>query len=264
METILQGLMDLGGVSAALVLDPGGRVVGQRAHAVYDRATCEHVGGAIAKAVDSIQLHQDDWDAITAQFADGRLLVRRLGGGGGRGHVLAVVADATLNASFATVALRVAVNKLRALVDGSAAASGIAPSASGVRATPPPVPPRPGASSVHAPPPVPAASAPAAAPPGLSTGVSWARSSNLGSSAGMISGVAVADPASGAFLTRAVKELARHVGPIAKVYVQEAVRRVSPEAPFSLALATALQDDLAGQIEDSDDRAEFLRALRKA
>jgi hypothetical protein len=61
-----------------------------------------------------------------------------------------------------------------------------------------------------------------------------------------------------------MKELARHVGPMSKVYVQEAVRRVAPDAPFSLARAKELRDDLAGQIDDPRGRAQFCKALEKA
>jgi hypothetical protein len=75
--------------------------------------------------------------------------------------------------------------------------------------------------------------------------------------------VAVADPASGAFLARCAKELAHCVGPIAKVYVEEAVRRVTPDAPFAMAQARALLEDLAAQIEDPDDRAAFRKALSR-
>jgi hypothetical protein len=45
--------------------------------------------------------------------------------------------------------------------------------------------------------------------------------------------------------------------------VEEAVRRVAPDAPFSTAQAKALVDDLAAQIEDADDRGKFLKALSK-
>ena len=78
-----------------------------------------------------------------------------------------------------------------------------------------------------------------------------------------LSRVPVADPASSAFLTRAAKELARHVGPMAKVYVEEGVRRVCPDAPFSLAAAARLIEDLAGQIEDGADRAQFRKAVER-
>lgn len=242
METILQGLLELQGVSAAMVLDPGGRVMGHRGRAMHDRALCEQVSGNLVKAIETVQLQQEDWEAIGAQFSDGRLLLRNLGGGAAQGHVLAVIADVTLNASFATVALRVAANKLRRVLAGAPAGSSAA-------------------SSV-------AAAAPAAASQPLpsdskvlsSTGLTWSKAA---SSSAAVSRVTAADPASMAFLTRCAKELARHVGPISKVFVQEAVQRVSPEAPFSLAMAAALLDDLTGQIEDPQDRLQFRAALAK-
>jgi hypothetical protein len=83
-----------------------------------------------------------------------------------------------------------------------------------------------------------------------------------GSSIGL-SRIAVADAASSSFLGRSAKELAKHVGPMAKIYVEEAVRRVSPDSPFALALASRLVDDLAAQIEDPEDRARFHKALEK-
>ena len=141
METILQGLMELAGVTAAVVLDGSGRLVAHRGRAVYDRATCEQAGGTLVKAIESLQLQQDDWDAVTAQYADGKILLRRLAAarGAGRSHVLAVVADPTLNASFATVAIRVAANKLNAAIESGVADPGTpaplpAPTASQVAA----------------------------------------------------------------------------------------------------------------------------------
>ena len=264
METILQEILDIAGVGAALVFDGGGRLVAHRGRAVYDRALCEQVSALLVKAVDSVQLQQEDWDSITALFADGRLLLRNLGAGGGTPRVLAVVADATLNASFATVAIRVAAGKLKRAIDGGGNASSMAPApaasspgasgASGAapaaalgasRATPPPLP----------------TPAPAAADsrPGLAgSGLAWSKISSVG-----LSSVSVADPASAAFLTRASRELARYVGPISKVFVEEAVRRISSDAPFSLPLGRALVDELAAQVEDPKDRALFVQALGK-
>jgi predicted regulator of Ras-like GTPase activity (Roadblock/LC7/MglB family) len=256
MDAILQGLMELAGVRATMVLDGTGQVVAHRGHSVYDRGVCEQVGTTVTKAIESIQLQQEDWETITAQFADGRILVRRVATRPDAPRlVLAVVADATLNASFATVALRVAANKVKGMIEG---ASSQPPGASGSQ----PLGAAPGASSSIL---TPADSRPVLA----NTGLSWSsKSSNLGShaggSGGGLSGVAVADPASSAFLARCAKELARHVGPIAKVYVQEAARRVSPEGPFSMSVARQLVDDLAGQIEDPKDRAQFRKgALEK-
>jgi hypothetical protein len=247
METILQSILEVGGVTATMVLDGGGRVVAHRGRAVYDRSTCEQVGGPLLKAVESIQLQHEDWDTITAQFADGRILLRNLGRAGARGHVLAVVADPTLNASFATVAIRVAANKLRAALEGGAQSAVAAHLAQSTPAA---------ASAARG-----AESATVLA----QAGVSWSKSAAAGaSSAAGVSGVSAADAASTAFLTLCRRELARHVGPMSKLYVQEAAHRVSPDAPFSMPHARALLEELAGQIADPKDRALFRKALEKA
>jgi len=261
METILQAVLDVAGVSAALVFDIGGRLVCHRGHAIYDRPLCEHLSGTLAKAIDTVELQQDDWETISARYADGKLLLRKVDAGAAGRHVLAVVADTTLNASFATVAIRVAANKLKRALGGGGASSTL----SGT--LPPPLPgsSRPlnaagsspaAASSPHLP--APAASKPPDSKVLASSGLSWSQSSSVG-----LSRIAVADPASSAFLTRVAKGLARAVGPMAKVYVEEGVRRVTPDAPFSLPLAAKLVEDLAGQIEDADDRESFRKAFAK-
>jgi len=251
MDQILDGILEVSGVSAALVVNGAGALVAHRGKAVYDRALCEQLGGKLAKVVDAIQLQQEDWDAIAAQYSDGKLLLRNLGAADGQGHVLAIVADATLNASFATVAIRVAANKLKKALSGQPVGSSIlsqsavAPRTSGVQ----PV----------APPPLPVAAAPHDSSVLANSGVSWSRSP----SSINLSRVQAADPASAAFLSRCAKELARHVGPMSKVYVEEGVRRVSGDQPFAMAHAPKLMDDLSGQIEDPDDRALFRKAIQK-
>jgi hypothetical protein len=249
MDTILQGLLDVAGVNAALVLDGSGRLLACRGKAVYDRALCEQVSGSLVKAIDSIQLQQDDWESITAQFSDGKLLLRSLGSPAGAACFLAVVADGTLNPSFGTVAIRVAAGKLkRALEGGGNAVS--APAATGSSVLPPAPPPPASASQT-----LPSDSRVA------NTGVSW--TTKAGSSV-TLTGIGAADPASAAFLARCSKEMARAVGPMAKVYVQEAVRRLSADASFSMALKGKLLEDLAAQIEDAGERAAFVKALERA
>jgi hypothetical protein len=256
MDTILQSILDVAGVSAALVFDGGGRLVCHRGHAIYDRALCEQLSGTLVKAIDSVELQQEDWETITARYTDGKLMLRRFEVSGTGRHVLAVVADTTLNASFATVATRVATNKLKKVLSGGASSSvagTLSPPAasSSPLASPPPLA---AGSSPHLP-----ASRPGDSKPMLaSSGLSWSQSSSVG-----LSRIAVADPASSAFLSRAAKGLARHVGPMAKVYVEEGVRRVSPDAPFSLSIADKLIDDLAGQIEEMEERESFRKALAK-
>lgn len=243
MDAILQSLMDLGGVTAALVFDSTGQLLGHRGHAVYDPSLCAQVSAVLAKALDAVQLQQEDWETVTAQYADGKIVLRKVVAGE-QTNVLAVVADGSLNASFATVALRVAAGKLKRLVEGGPGSSSVA---------------GPAGSSAGRAGPGQSQPSPADSRPNLAnSGLSWSKISSVG-----LSRVAVADPASGAYLARCAKELAQFVGPIAKVYVEEAVRRVSPDAPFSTASSRALVDDLASQIEDADDRAKFLKALSK-
>jgi predicted regulator of Ras-like GTPase activity (Roadblock/LC7/MglB family) len=251
MDAILQTLMDLGGVTATMVFDSGGQLLGHRGHSIYDRALCEQVSAALVRAIDAVQLQQEDWETISAQYQDGKLILRKVGAVGGRTQVLAVVADASLNPSFATVAIRVAAGKLKKLLEGggvSASSPGLPVSSSSLLGSQPPT-----AQS-----PLPSDSRPVLA----NSGLSWSKTSGAGSSVGL-SKIQVADANAGAFLGKCAKALAQHVGPIAKVYVEEAVRRVSPEAAFTMGMAAPLVEDLASQIEDADDRKQFKAAVAK-
>jgi len=248
MDTNLQSLLEQSGVNAAMVIDGSGRLAGHRGRAVYDRALCEQVAGALAKAVDSMALQHDDWESLAAHFADGTILLRNLGTVAGTSYVLAVVADATLNPAFAAVSLRVAANKLRKVLEGGGSRpvlGGSAPLGAG---------PAPSGSQVL--PPAPGGGV-GSRPVLASTGLSWSRT--FGSSA-----VAAADPATSAWLGKVARELARHVGPMAKLFIEESIRRVSPEAPFSMAGSKALIEDLSGQVEDPKDRAAFVKAVEAA
>ncbi len=253
MDHILDGILEVPGVGAALVVDANGKLVAHRGKAVYDRGLCEQLAGSLSKVVDAVQLQQEDWDAISAQYSDGKLLLRNLGAAAGSSFVLVIVADATLNPSFATVAIRVAANKLKRALAGGPAGSSL-PGISSVpgASAPPPLPP-------STSPGIPVAQ-PAPSDSGAlgSSGLSWSKGSSVS-----LSRIQAADPASGTFLSRCAKELARHVGPMAKVYVEEAVRRVAADQPFAMVHAPKLLDDLSGQIEDADDRAQFRKAVQK-
>src|SRR5688572_13610459 len=109
MEGILQSLHEVEGVQATLVLDADGQLLAYRAHAVFDRGLLQEVGRTVVSAIDSLQLVHDDWELISAGFADGKLLIRNLNAvrqSFGQPAALAVVADACLNPSFAGVAIR--------------------------------------------------------------------------------------------------------------------------------------------------------------
>jgi predicted regulator of Ras-like GTPase activity (Roadblock/LC7/MglB family) len=116
VDGILQALHEVEGVQATLVVNGAGQLLAHRAHALYDRGLLQAVSRTIVDAIDSLQLVHDDWEMLTASFADGKLLVRNLNAGRDRSGVavaLAVVADARINASFAGVAMRVAGQRLK-------------------------------------------------------------------------------------------------------------------------------------------------------
>jgi len=245
LEPILQGLRDVEGVQGAMIVDHTAAVVAHRAHTIYDLTVLQQVARSIANSVDAVQLIQHDWDTLTAQFGEGRLLLRNLqmASTQPRRYVLAVIADASLNAAFLGVALRVASGKLVAELEAAPASHGV-----GV-----PVPMASGSTSRHA--------VPDPAPPEVAkTGLSWSGVSS-GSGVGS-SDVGVSDSASSTFLTACTKALAASIGPMAKVFVKEAVRKVCGERPFSRSDGPALIAHLAATIDDLDDRAAFLSATR--
>jgi len=216
MDSVLSALHEVPGVTATMVFDAAGRLALHKGHAVYDRALCEHVAGLLVKAIDAVQLEQEEWDSMTAQFADGRILLRNLGSA----HFLAVVADAALSPTFSTVAMRIAVNKLKKGLE-KGTLTGLTPVS------------QPSVTPFSHPPTTPAAARPASGPEAT------------------------------AFLARCVKELARYVGPMSKVYVKEAVGRVCAGAPFTMAAAERLIEDLAQQLDDLGDRGALRTALVK-
>jgi predicted regulator of Ras-like GTPase activity (Roadblock/LC7/MglB family) len=247
LEPILQSLREVEGVQGAMVVDPSAAVVAHRAHTIYDLSVLQQVARSVVNSVDSVQLIQDDWDMMTAHFGDGKLLLRslRTAGARPRRYVLAVIADSTLNVAFLSVALRVAATKLLAeLETGAPQASSAVPTTIAAGST--------GSSRI----PIVDQSRPVLE----KTGLSWS-GATTGSGVGS-SDVGVADPSSSTFLSACTKALAASIGPMAKVFVKEAVRKVCGERPFTRADAPALLAHLAAGIEDSDDRASFQRATR--
>jgi predicted regulator of Ras-like GTPase activity (Roadblock/LC7/MglB family) len=251
LEPILQGLREVEGVQGAMVVDHTAAVIAHRAHAVYDLPVLQQVARSVVNSIDSVQLIQDDWDMLTAHFGEGKLLLRSLRttatAARSRRYVLAVIADATLNVAFLGVALRVAAAKLVAELEsapvgipvGSVPGTLASGSTGRVQTV----------QTIDAP-----------RPELAKTGLSWSGVSS-GSGVGS-SDVGVADTASSTFLSACTKALAASVGPMAKVFVKEAVRKVCGERPFSRGDGPAVLAQLATTIEDTDDRATFQRATR--
>lgn len=268
MNTILKGLRELEGVHGALISDGAGQLIAFQAVPIYDAELLGSVSRAAVRAIESVRLLQEDWEQINTQFTEGRLLIRNLGTPGSRtgtGYTLAVIADHRLNASFATITIRVAVQKLRAMIEsGQPLAAMAAMQSAPVSAI--------GSSTLQ---PqdrsggVVASQAIGAGTGGIpraaevaSSGLSW---SGFGNGSGLSSsGVAVTDANSSHFLTACTKALARSAGPMAKVFVKDAVKRVCPDRPFSRDYAAQLIAELVKGISDPLEAAQFRAAATKS
>jgi hypothetical protein len=92
-----------------------------------------------------------------------------------------------------------------------------------------------------------------------SSGVSW---SGLGSTPKAGGELGMADPESSAFLAATTKALSATVGPMAKVFVKESVRRLCGDRPFSRTQWDALIADVGKQIEEPSAAAQFQKTMR--
>ncbi len=260
MNTILQGVQDVEGVLAVLAIDGSGQIAAYQSNPVYDRNLLEQAARQVMTTVDSIHLLREDWESVTVNFREGRLLLRNLVGKDGPPKnglaVLAVAADARLNLSFAGVALRVAASKLKNApvssgpVDSSSTVEAAAPFAihagAGLTGSNPRIVAAPAVSAVRK-------------PEIATAGLSW---SGVGGSSMAGSGVSVADAASAAFLDGCTTALAKSVGPLAKALVKEAVHKLWPDRPFSRELGPALAAELETHIDSTRAQSQFRTALR--
>jgi hypothetical protein len=265
METILKSLRDLDGVTGTFLADTSGQLYAYNAESIYDATLLGQVSKAIANALDSVKLLQEDWETITAQFIEGRLLLRSIPAGtrkAGAQLTLALIADSRLNPSFASVAVRVAIGKIKSLMEANGGVLPAPAAAASVGAVPAAAQAFPSNSTLVAAPPVATAGHSAVAAPEVAgSGLSW---SGFGSSSMMsTSGVSVADAASSAALSACTKCLAKAVGPMAKVFVKDAVRRVAGGQPFGKNMLPALVTELEKNIEDPADAKDFRKAAAK-
>lgn len=268
MQTILKGLRDLEGVNGTFLADTSGTVLAFNAESVYDASLLTQVSRAVANAIDSVKLIHEDWDTITTQFSEGRLLIRNIPTAGRKGAVpltLSLIADSRLNPSFATVAVRVAIGKIKAMADANGGVlsmptvavpnNSIVTPQQAMAAT------SPGTFSGANPSPATASASSIAVPVVAGSGLNW--SGFGGSSTMAASGVSVADAASSAVLSTCTKYLAKAVGPMAKVFVKEAVRKITSGQPFSKSMLAALVTELEKEIEDQSDAADFRKNVAK-
>jgi predicted regulator of Ras-like GTPase activity (Roadblock/LC7/MglB family) len=257
LEQVLQGLREVKGVQGAMVIDHVGAVLAHNAHAIYDATLLQRVARSVVSSIDAVGLVQDDWEVLTADFGDGKLVLRRLQPGGAKpiSYALAVITDATLNLPFLGVALRVAASKVQSELEAVPPASAVAPVAAASAAAPPP------ASSIAGRLPL-----PPPAPEIAAAGHTWSGTGPIptaGTGAGLShSDISVIDAAAASFLSACTKALGASVGPMARVFVKETVRRICGERPFARSDGAALIAQLTLAIDDTDDRAAFQRATR--
>jgi predicted regulator of Ras-like GTPase activity (Roadblock/LC7/MglB family) len=257
LESILQSLHDVDGVHGAMIVDHTAAVLAYRAHTIYDLPVLQQVARSVTNAAESVQLIQDDWDGLTAHYAEGKLVLRNLRTAGAkpRRYVLAVIADGTLNVAFLGVALRVAALKLGSVLEAVPAQ---------VPATGPAPPVRGSAGTGRA------VASELAKPELAKAGLSWSganHSSVLATSGVATSGVAtsdvsVSDAASSVFLSGCTRALAANIGPVAKMLVKEAVHKVCGARPFCRVDGPALIAHLTATIDNPDHQAMFQRTTR--
>ncbi len=298
IDSVFKNLMEQPGIHASMVLNAAGQLIAHRGDALYDQALLESVSASLSRALDSVDLLHADWDELQVQYGDGMLMLRDLGSlpQGGRA-TLAVVADTSLNRSFATVAMRVVVQKLKQALAGGGDLSQLAatssssmlgelPAGAAASLTPGQAhqPPLGGASHNGFSHPAGTSGYNAAQPGGgsqlggapaprldptnpfrgpnqsaVGSGLAWSGVENNRSS-GL--GVAVADDESLQLLSTVAKNMAPFVGPMAKVFVKEAVLRVCQDVPFSRERLPAVLKALESQIEDPSDCQQFRYSIR--
>jgi predicted regulator of Ras-like GTPase activity (Roadblock/LC7/MglB family) len=255
LDRILSAVHEVHGVHATLILDDGGQLVAWHAHAMYDEESLNQASRAISKAVETLKLAQDDWELVTTTFADGKVLLRNLGSTTERrGGVLAVIADSRLNAPFACVAIRVAASRIKAALAAPPAPERM-PIASGPT-MPVGLGGRPGADTSSG-----SLASGRSAPPHAEIAISSQTLPGTSSGLGPSPGVMVKDAAASGYLSACMEALLDCVGPLAKLFVREAVQRVCPDRPFAREDGPMLVAELVQHILRPADRAAFQKTL---
>lgn len=270
MQEILNGLLSQEGVYGAVVFEESGDVLGALGSSIYDNELLSDVASDLSQSIDALQLVNPFWEMVEVQFDEGYVFLRLVSEPGGEEarKVLAVIAHTDVNKSFASVAARVTAQKIKKRLASSGGAltlertnasmSGVIPQGNFN-----------GNTQNHSLDPIPDpsmsgswAQSQVSQAANLSMSGSWVTST---SQAGQAAGgnpkkppITVADAPSKAYLERSVKNLARYVGPMAKVFVKDAVRNICFDRPFSANDFQPLTIALAERIDGQASRSEFV------
>lgn len=268
MKKTLDDLCSMEGLNAAFVCTNEGELVEFIAPRVYDAETLCVAASFAARAIESISVQHSEWDSIVASFKDGKLLFIGLDN-----YLLCVVSELSAATPFLNVAIKVAKNKLKSRLNGSsigmtstgAYSSQFVPepstdrnhltsSQSGFS--------REMISSTIQQAYVNTAKAPSASSfGGGSSELLW---SGMGASGMQSSTVSVADATSSQTLTKISEALAEIVGPMAKVFVKEAVQKICPTEPFSMNHLPTLLNELEKEhITEKQEIKQFRDSINR-
>ena len=261
MKKPLEELCAMQGVNGAFLLSDEGELIAYSAPAIYDGDTLSQAAKKLSRATESLSVQHSDWDTLVAHFEDSKLFVLKA-----EKFTLCVIADDTLNLPFLNVALKVAKNKIdkkmskRSQGENTASAYAGYPSrfSEAHRSQTPSQAASLGSGSVEY------SGSDAGFQSNLAgsgagiqdtSGMLW---SGIGGTGMQTSAVSVADESSSAMLTKITNALAVFVGPMAKVFVKEAVRKICPTEPFNMGYLQQLLAELEQQhISDPEDLKEF-------
>jgi predicted regulator of Ras-like GTPase activity (Roadblock/LC7/MglB family) len=222
MESILESLLELEGVRGSFIIGAKGQITHRKTHPIYDQSMLQKASTSVERCLDSLEVQHGEWDSVVVHFSEGKLLLRNLGS-----LTLAIICDGGTNLAFANVAINVATKKLKQAIASGQLDANAPPQRSGAEQV---------------------GSLPSMDSLSLS-------GSGLGAS-GSKPAVAL-DQGSTEFLPRCTKALSKAVGPMAKIFVKEAVRNLAKGGRFTADHIPQLVKMLEEKIESPQARVEF-------
>ncbi|MBU0552751.1 roadblock/LC7 domain-containing protein [Myxococcota bacterium] len=247
MLQILKSLYEVEGVRSAALIRLNGELLGHQSHAIYDNDVIINASKFLVQALESFELQNENWEEFNAEFEDGWVIVRKF-----KEAFLVIITEDSIKLNFVSVAIRIAakkiINALESGYDGASMAQS-APSISHNTLSQP--------QTIQHSQPEPTVSMSASAL--SSSGLNW---SGLGSSQIGQSMISVSNQESSTFLTKCTDQLKKSMGPIARVIVKKAVRRISRGEPFSQKHFDLLINDLTQEIPNKAAQDEFRRIMR--
>lgn len=270
MKNTLDALSSVDGINGVFLCSDQGDLVEFSASEIYDQETLLQASSVVARATESISVQHDNCDNMVAHFKDGKLIMLRVDN-----HILCVITNAGTNMPFLNVAIKVAKKKLKrqfeknenTMENSSLPYQSSIPSNfnnnSDMRTN----------SSIEQSNTQPSMHS-SFTPHNPTQNSSMKNSgfssnsellwSGMGASAMNSSAVAVADKNASQMLTKLSQALAEVVGPMAKVFVKEAVHKICTMEPFSMQHVKLVLKELEEQhVTDPDEIKTFRQCIYK-